>query len=189
MILTITRFIAAVLLATFTFVAPANAGDRPFHVAANVGQSSIDDADGIRIDDSATAFRLDTGYRFSNWFGFDAAYVNMGTLDANVEVQPGTTSSFEASADGFELGLVGRIPLGDKFAVFGRIGNYWWSGDVTIDGVESSESSSDVSYGIGAEFAIRPSFVLTADWRRYTLDDVDLDAAMLGLVVRFGEAD
>ena len=189
MILTNTRFITAVLLAAFTFVAPANAGDRPFHIAANVGQSSLDDVDGVRIDDSTTAFRLDTGYRFSDWFGIDAAYVNMGTLDANVEIQPGTTSLFEASVDGFELGLVGRIPLGDKFAVFGRIGNYWWSGDATIGGVTSSESGNDVSYGIGAEFAINPSLVLTADWRRYSLDDVDLDAAMLGLVVRFGEAD
>ncbi len=189
MILTNTRFITAVLVAAFTFVAPANADDRPFHIAANVGQSSLDDVDGVRIDDSATAFRLDTGYRFSNWFGIDAAYVNLGTLDANVEIQPGTSSLFEASVDGFELGLVGRIPLGDKFAVFGRIGNYWWSGDATIGGVTSSESGNDVSYGIGAEFVINPSIVLTADWRRYSLDDVDLDSAMLGLVVRFGDAD
>ena len=110
MILTNTRFITAVLVAAFTFVAPANAGDRPFHIAANIGQSSIDDVDSIRIDDSATAYRFDTGYRFSDWFGIDAAYVNLGTLDANVEILPGTSSSFEASADGFELGLVGRIP-------------------------------------------------------------------------------
>ncbi len=189
MILTNTRLITAVLLATVTFASPANADDRPFHIAANIGQSSIDDIDGVGIDDSTTAFRLDTGYRFSDWFGIDAAYVNMGTLEADVTILPGTSSSFEASADGFELGLVGRIPLGDKLAVIGRIGNYWWSGDVSIDGLETSESGNDVAYGIGGEFTFTPSFGLTVDWRRYSLDDTDIDVAMLGLVIRFGDSD
>ena len=183
-----TRLFPILLLATASLVSPANADDRPFHVGASVGQSSVDDIDGVGVDDSATAFRLDTGYRLSSWFGIDAAYVNVGTLEADVVVSLGVTSAFEASADGFELGVFGRIPLGEKFALTGRVGNYWWSGDVSIDGMESSESGSDIAYGVGAEFAFNPSFALTADWRRYSLDDADIDFAMLGLVLRFGEA-
>lgn len=187
MILTNTRVMTALLLATVFLVSSANAEDRPFHVGASVGQSSVDDIDGVSIDDSATAFRFDTGYRFSSWFGIDAAYVNMGTLEADVVIVPGVTSAFEASTDGFELGVFGRIPLGEKFALTGRVGNYWWSADLSIDGVESSESGNDVTYGVGAEFTFNPSFALTADWRRYSLDDVDIDFAMLGLALRFGD--
>ena len=62
------------------------------------------------------------------------------------------------------------------------------TGAVLIVACGSSESGNDVAYGVGAEFAFNPSFALTADWRRYSLDDADIDFAMLGLVLRFGEA-
>lgn len=166
------------------------AQDRPFHVEANLGQASVDDVDGLPIDDADTAYRLATGYAFLDWFGITGGFVDLGTVEASIDISgPGTPLPIEASADGFEVTLSGRLTLTDALAVTVNAGIFWWTSDTRIAGAADSDSGNDSTWGLGAEYALRPDLAVTAGWRRYTVDDVDADAAWLGLMVRFGEAD
>jgi hypothetical protein len=167
---------------------PVQAQDRPFHVEANVGRTAVDDIDGIRLDESATAFRLGTGYRFLPWLGVSGGYVDVGTIEASVDLGGGTPEPVKATADGFETALTGHVPLTDRFALTAHAGILWWNGDTTVSGLTSSDSGSDSTWGVGAEYSLNATFNITAGWRRYTIDNVDADVTWLGLQVRFGDA-
>jgi hypothetical protein len=167
---------------------PATAQDRPFHVEVNLGRTTIDDIDGISIDESATAFRLGTGYRFLPWLGIAGAFVDLGTIESTVDVGAGTPQPIEASADGFELALTGQLPLTETFALTAQAGVLWWTGDSSVGGISSSDSGNDSTWGVGAEYAFGPTFTVTANWRRYKIDNVDADTIWLGMMLRFGDA-
>lgn len=176
------------LIALIAVASPAAAEDRPFHVEANIGRVSIDDIDGFPLSETSTVFRLGTGYRFLPWLGIAGAFVDLGTIESTVDIGPGTSVPVTASATGFEVTLAGRVPLGDAFALTADAGVLWWTGDSSVDGARSSDSGNDFTWGIGAEYAFGPVFVVTADWRQYTVDDVDADAIWLGAMLRFGDA-
>ena len=176
------------LVALVAAAAPAMAEDRPFHVEAEVGRMSVDDVDNAPLHDSTTAFRLGTGYRFLPWFGVTGAYVDLGTLESTVDIGAAPAVPVKASADGFELILTGRVPLTDALALTAHAGVLWWTGDTNVGGIASSDNGNDSTWGFGAEYAFGPRLTVTGDWRRYKVDNVDADAAWLGLMLRFGDA-
>ncbi|MGA8205200.1 MAG: porin family protein [Woeseiaceae bacterium] len=175
------------LLAMNLAAAPAVAGERPFHVEASVGRTDIGDIDGFRVDDSATAFSLDTGYRFTDWFGVDAAYVRLGSVKSTIEVQ--VPVPIEASADGFEVVAIARAPLTSKIAVSARGGVMWWNSEARAAGMTNNTSGNDPTWGAGVEYTVRPTFSITARWTRHVVDDVDADTVWLGVMLHFGDVD
>jgi hypothetical protein len=69
-----------------TVATPSLAQDSPFYVEANIGGASVDDIDGLSIDESMTALRFGTGYRFTPWFGISGSYVDLGSFNAMVDL-------------------------------------------------------------------------------------------------------
>jgi hypothetical protein len=176
------------LIALSMAAIPAAAQDRPFHVEANVGKAAIDDLEGFAIDESTTAFRLGTGYRFLPWLGISGAFVDLGSIDTTIDIGGGGPQPVEASADGFEVTLTGHVPLTDSLSLTAHVGMLWWTGDTSVGGVRDSDSGNDSTWGVGAEYAFGPTFAVTAGWRRYAVDNIDADAAWLGMMIRFGDA-
>lgn len=174
--------------AALMLVSPVAAYDQPFHVEGNLGQAHVDDIDGFPINDASTAFRLATGYSFQDWLGVAGAFVDLGTVDGTVD-GPGAPVPIEASADGFEVTLFARFPLTETVAVAANAGVLWWTSDSRIAGVADDDSGNDSTWGLSAEYALRPTIAITAGWRRYTVDDVDADVGYMGVRVRFGDVD
>lgn len=165
----------------------SGAAEKPYHVGVDITRSEADDVQGLRIDDSATGFRLATGYRFAPWFGVEAAFIDFGELDTDVSVG-GVPMRLEAEADGFEVALIGRLPIGQRFALSAGLGNLWWSADTSVAGIRADDSDDDFFYRLGADFMVSERFSLTAGWHSYELDEVEIDTVSLGAQVRFGEA-
>ena len=180
--------LAVLLVVLAAAAATAGAQDRPFYVEGNIGRTSVDDLEGASINESTTGLRLATGYRFSKWFGVGGAYVNLGTIKSSIDVGGGTVP-VKASADGFEVTLNGRVPLTEALALTAHAGILWWAGDTSVGGVAASDSGNDPTWGVGVEYAFGPTFVGTAGWRRFSVDNVDAGTVWLGAMVRFGEAD
>ena len=144
-------------LALITLIAvasPAAAEDRPFYVEANIGRVSVDDIDGFSLSETSTAFRLGTGYSFLPWLGIAGAFVDLGTIESTVDIGSGAPVPVTASATGFEVTLACCVPLGDAFAFTADAGVLWWTGDSSVDGVSSSDSGNDFTWGVGAEYAL-----------------------------------
>jgi OOP family OmpA-OmpF porin len=160
------------------------------------------------IDDSDTGFGLGGGYQLNRNFAFEFTYVDLGSLDyrATATVTDGT-DQFEAdvglenSASGPVVSVLGILPIGEQFSVFGRAGlslmNAKGRARISVEGetesASQSEQKTDPMFGIGAEYNLSKNFAIRLGWDRYldigtenVAGSVDADVYYLG--VRMGLA-
>jgi OOP family OmpA-OmpF porin len=158
------------------------------------------------IDDSDTGFGLLGGYQINDHFAFEIAYVDLGSVGSRhaVTVTDGASQAdadvqFESSADGAAVSVLGILPIGERFSVFGRVGLSFLSADGTarieIDGETQrpgqSSQKTDPVFGVGAEYTLGKHTAVRLGWDRYVdvgTDDVtgDIDADLLYLGFRLG---
>ncbi len=171
------------LVASLVCAPDTHAGN--FYVGADLNRSYVDDnvdIDGtnVLLDGDASGVRLTVGYAFNEYFAAEVTHTDFGDLE-----QSALGLALSAEADGQELAVLGRMPLGDRFAIFGRLGYLSWDGDVGVDAVTEGISGNDVSFGAGIEFALGESLSLSMSGTRYRLDDLDLAALGFGIRFRF----
>jgi len=82
--------------------------------------------------------------------GFELDYINLG--DPSGAVVPGR--NVDASVDGFAPYVIGTVPLGRYFEVFGRLGYYFYDATRGVDDglggrAEFDEESEDLVWGGG----------------------------------------
>jgi OOP family OmpA-OmpF porin len=160
------------------------------------------------IDDSDTGFGLAGGYQINDHFAMEFAYVDLGSVDyqATATVSDGVDEhdadvEFASSAHGPVVSVMGILPLGERFSVFGRVGlslmNAEGTARITLDGAtqrgNQSSQKTDPMYGVGAEFSMSKNFAIRLAWDRYLDVDTkdvsgDLDADLITLGVRMGLA-
>jgi OOP family OmpA-OmpF porin len=155
-----------------------NASDRPHswipgtsygYVGLSLGQSDYDlnCSGGFSCDEGDFAGKIYTGGKINRMFGVELAYVNLGKAEAN----GGSTEAQLAN-----VSLVGNIPIGEMFNVYGKVGGFYGFTDVdaTAPGVPSGEENDfGWSYGLGAQFDINRNWAVTGDWDHYRVDFVD----------------
>jgi OmpA-OmpF porin, OOP family len=187
--------LAAALL--FSGQAYSQAGDRGWYLGGSIGQAELKDwCEGVTVscDKKDNTWRLFGGYQINPHFAVELGYADLG----------GTTISggaVSASADTTAWDLVGiaGIPFG-RFSAYGKLGAYRGkldaSSTVAAFGFSStgsaSESTTDVTYGLGVKFDITRSFSVRGEWQRYLNfggnkvgGETDVDVFNLGLMVRF----
>ena len=189
--------------------APAVCGeDSGWYAGAQLGTTSSDDFVGanddgslsmLSTDDSDTSYRVFGGYNFNPFVGVEAGYEDHGETSFTAE-SDGTGGSWEAgsvgtlfAADSWFAAVVGRWPLGDRWALFGRVGIASWETTETWTepgGVSSeTDSGSDVTYGAGVEYDIgeSDSWVLKAEYGTSKVDNDgnSLNALQVGAVFNF----
>ena len=160
------------------------------------------------LDDSDTGYGLTVGYQLNDHFAFEFAYVDVGSVDyrstATVSdgvVQGDAELGLESSAHGPVLSVLGILPIGERFSVFGRAGlsllNAEGTARISLEGISerASQSSqkSDPVLGVGAEFSLSKHFAIRLAWDRYfdvgtedVIGDVDADLITLGMRMGFG---
>ena len=176
-------FAATTILALTPLTAFADGG---FYVGGSLGSASLtEDFSGFAVDTDSTSFRLIAGWQFNDYFSLEGGYHNFGDFDQTFDVG-GTPVEVSLKADGFTLGGTGNIPLGEKFALFGRAGAFFWDGDADINNVsQATPEDTNLYYGAGGKFALSDRFSLVGDWTRYELEDVESDVISLGFTYRF----
>jgi len=182
-----------ILFVTALVVSQAAFG-QGFYAGAELGRSSYDDninvdAETVKLDGDSTSFRLAVGYDLNRYFSAEAGYVDFGKLEFDDVDVGGITGSVDARADGSELSISGRIPVGGRFSLKGRTGLMWWNAKTQALGVSNSSSKRDVFFGLSGEFAATRKLGITAGWTRYNLDSEDVDYLSVGFRFRFGVAD
>jgi OOP family OmpA-OmpF porin len=177
----------AIVAAAIIAAAPlTTAADGHFYAGASVGSASLSEQfDGFDVDDSSVAARLVAGWQFGDYFSLEAGYQIFGTFQQRFDVD-GESVDVALKADGFTLGATGNLPLGEKFALYGRIGSFFWDGDADINGVTQAQPEDTNLYlGVGIRYAMTDRLSVVADWTRFALDDVDSDTAAIGMLLRF----
>jgi len=134
-----------------------------------------------RWKDDDTAYKIFAGYRLNRFLGFELDYVNLGKPSG--EVVPGF--NVQSAVDGFAPYVVGTIPLGRYFELYGRAGYYFYDANMqttdTLDNrVKFKEDSDSFVYGGGLGMNLGEKFNLRAEYERYDIKNLD-DADALWL--------
>lgn len=146
-----------------------------FYAGASVIQTYVDD---FGLDDDTTGGKIYGGYRFNEYFAVEASYFDFGELENRV-------SSLEI--DGFGISAVGSYPVTSKLEIFGKLGVQYWDADARgpiVQGL-NDDSDTDAFYGIGVRYSITDSISIQAEAERYEIEDIDLDAASIGVSYKF----
>jgi opacity protein-like surface antigen len=165
-----------------------------FYLGGGVGQfnAGIDDVDQVdnTVDnwkDDDTAYKFFAGYRLNRFLGVELDYINLGKPSGNVV--PGF--NVDASVDGFAPYVVGTVPLGPYFEVYGRLGYYFYDANVNRtdalnNRVEFDEESQDLVWGAGIGANLGEKVNLRFEYERFDLQGLDdSDALWLTAAWRF----
>lgn len=192
----------------------ASADDATWYVGANVGQSRarIDDprisasllgsgfaSSTIVDDDDSTGFKLFGGYQFNRNFALEGGYFDLGKFGFKATTVPAGTLDGRIRLRGVNLDLVGRLPVTDRFSVFGRVGvnyadardNFSGTGAVLVSNPNPRKHDANVKFGAGLQYDFTEALGMRAEVERYRINDAvgnkgDVDLFSIGLVYRFG---
>jgi hypothetical protein len=165
-----------------------------FYIGGGAGQfnAHIDDVDDVDAtvdewDEDDTAYKFFAGYRLNRFLAFELDYINLGEPSGNVV--PGF--NVDSSVDGFAPYVVGTIPLGRFFEVYGRAGYYFYDAtrgvtDTLDNRVEFDEESEDFVYGAGVGANIGEKFNVRFEYEKFDIEGLDdTDALWLTAGWRF----
>ena len=181
------------VLAAISLLAAFASSHAAGYVGVSFGSTSPDDDD---FDDS-NGYRLTVGYNANENVSIEASITNLGEFDADddliaiLEFFSGVAiDDVSVEVDGIEFALIGRAPLSDTVAIFGRAGLFMWDAKVEVETVafgsdSETEDGSDPFFGAGLSFDVSPQAALRVEYTQYEADDVDIDFIGAGLDIRF----
>jgi opacity protein-like surface antigen len=125
------------------------------------------------VQNQHTPWSVDVGYRFSTYFGLEAAYLELGTLNyasagtaTSILGGAPATTSLSIRSHGPALAFVGVLPLTDAFGLEARLGAYEGKTvtqfAVTVGGTPSSGTDSQTSASLLA--GVGTSYIVAAHW-------------------------
>lgn len=137
------------------------------YVGLNAGRSDYKLGNGIGVfshDQGDVAFTINAGSYMNNNFGFEIGYTDFGRI---------TRAGGSTKANGINLSLIGRLPLGESFNLLGKLGTTYGRTDVSSDPtsgiVAGTENDFGWSYGLGAEFAFNPQWSAVLQYDEHNL--------------------
>lgn len=147
------KILAVALLSTFVAAPTIALGEA--YVGASVGSAAYTYSD---TPDSVSSFGVIGGYGFSDTLAAEVAYKSFGESKIT-----GLTNKVSASA--INLSLVGTMPLGDAYALFGKIG--FASVTTKASGLPNDKTAGNLSYGVGAQYNINKQIGIRAGYDIY----------------------
>lgn len=175
---------------------PVRAGDSPWFARAKFGQADVDGSFGKpvfgrRIDDSDGTAAVELGYRFGPHLALQAGYHDLGEYEAmeypcqlgqpcpDLDEVPFRLATVELT--GVSLALVPRLPLGERFSLFGKIGVIDWDADIVADvGGDTIDSfdGQDLLAGVGVGYDLPSGLGFQVEVEGFELDAVALTAGV-----------
>lgn len=207
---------AGILAAAAIGMPSAMAGDTGagWYTGASLGwtRAKIDDssinvplisngATAVSINQSEhdNGFKVFAGYQFNKNLAIEGGYFDLGSYNFDATTNPaGTLHVNIRNTTGFNLDLVGILPLRDNFSLFGRIGaqdsetkgNASGTGAIVVLVPASSKREFNYKAGLGAQYDFTKVVGVRAEWEHYRISDgffgkADVDIFSAGLLFRF----
>jgi OOP family OmpA-OmpF porin len=179
--------ISIFVLAAVGATAQASAADSNFYGVFSLGRAKLD-ADGTAVDtfnlnngfaSSITTSQTGTnggkaqlGYTMGKTFAVEGGYTYLGKADFVSVTNLGTIGGSK-DASLFNLDLVGKLPLNEKWAVLGRFGGYYWKtknempNAATLGTSTFNDNGWDFKMGAGVQYEFTPKFSMRSEFERF----------------------
>ncbi len=152
-------------------------------------------------DERGKSFKLFGGYQFNRNIALEAGYFHLGQFGFTSTTAPAGTLGGTMKVQGFNLDLVGTMPLTERFSALARLGaqyaktndNFTGTGAAAASSQSRTERGTKLKYGLGLQYELSPSMWLRGEVERYRIADGvgrygHVNAATLGLVIPFGRS-
>ena len=161
----------------------------------------------ITDDDRDNGYKLFAGYQLNDNFALEFGYFDLGQFGFRaIRDQVGASQAQDGALKartkikGFNLDLVGAIPITDKFSAFGRVGAHYneakdrfqGSDNVIVTDRHRREHDFNGKWGGGLQYDFTQKFGMRLEAERYAINDVignngKVSMFSLGALYRFGE--
>ena len=204
--------LSIVALTALCAAIPASAAESNFYGVFSLGRSKID-ANPSSVDfyntthgfpssstssqTSANGAKAQLGYNLGKTFALEGGYIYLGKADFSSITNLGTIGGSK-DASLFNLDLVARFPVNEKFSVLGRFGGYYWKtknempNATTLGNATVNENGFDFKAGVGIQYDFTTNFGLRGDFERYngvgkvdTTGDARVNQLTVGAVLKF----
>ena len=151
-------------------------------------------------DTSNEGFKAYVGYQFGPHIALEGGYFDLGDFSFQANTLPVSDFTGNTRLKGWDLDLVGILPVTERFSAFARIGfthnkartHFGSNGLLSIAPYDKDDSYNKHKYGIGVQYDVSAALTVRVEAERYRMDDLagnhgDIDLYSLGLVYRFGE--
>ncbi|MBT1443931.1 outer membrane beta-barrel protein [Shewanella sp. JM162201] len=186
----------ALALIAATSYANAAAPESGFYFGAGAGQTNFNDVttESHLKDGEDTAWNAVAGYQLNKYFAVEAGWQDLGTLN-DTDMRGAAAHGQNIEVSGATLGLVGTLPLSEKWFLTGEAGAYQYHLEHHMAADHYVSATDTTPYvGAGVGYRITDNMDVTAKYRRFT--DIDetawntaqMDAETVGvqLTYRFG---
>lgn len=144
------------------------------------------------VDESDTSLAVVFGAKANKYFGFEMGYNIYGEADTDVLAPYGLPGQILTSSEitALDFGIVGYLPVSDKFAFKGLLGMSLWDATFTSNlfSEEAEEDGQDLYYGIAAAFTPNEKFEIALSYKilNMSIDSAeDLELRNTSLSLRF----
>lgn len=148
-------FPALLVLSLMAFLPQALRAESEVYGGIGLGYSSYS-ADSLDFEAATFTTREFLGLRYGDYVGLEVGYIDFGTAKDRVAVAQGQPSlNYEVESSGYDLSLVGRYPLNEELAAFGKLGMIRWESKATLDepaSFSTREDGTDLITGLGLDF-------------------------------------
>jgi OOP family OmpA-OmpF porin len=171
-------FIARALVSAAALAALSVHAEGPY-VGGSLGPTRYKGPDigGLSTDRSSTGGKLYGGYEFTPNVAVEAGYADVGKAKS---------TAGDVKGRGIFVDAVGKVPLTDSLSALGRVGAF--NGRARTSG-GSSQSGTNLKYGLGLQFDLNKQAAIRGEWERYRFKafdtKADADMVSVGLNYKF----
>jgi OmpA-OmpF porin, OOP family len=188
---TVAALAALMVITTVTTSAQAAPPDEaagPFYIGVGVGGSAFGTRDVVAtkgpVDEQSRVFKIYGGYQLTDYFGVQAGYTRLGSLNDSFTSNGVTVKQSVAGRSLYVAGTA-RYPVSDSFAITGKLGISFGKATGTNVLAASDNLIGSKRYlmgGVGGEYRLNRNVALTADYEAYgkLSNKVSADAFTLG---------
>lgn len=155
---------------------------------------------GMEDEDSDRGYKFFVGYQFNHHIALEAGYADLGDFGVRVARDPDVgTLTGDTSYKGYNLDLVGTLPMTQRLSAFARVGAFRYETEENFVGTDSlaaslSRDDKDTGYkfGAGLEYSFTERLSARIEAERYRIEDMlgdngSVNLYSVGLVYRFGD--
>jgi OOP family OmpA-OmpF porin len=169
----------------------AQAADTGFYGYLSAGQSKSDrKAEGDQalagagataftssFDDTDTGYKLQAGYQINKNLAVEGGYADLGKFNysSNITAPIATSGVITLKVDGWNIGVVGRLPFSDTVTGFAKLGAFAYTADYACTRTgpvcvtpTRTASGTSTNYGVGADFTFAGNWFARAEYEVYT---------------------